>query len=390
MNFLQSQKWDFKRIQEAVVLFAVACLTISYFGGYYLWITTIGHHSTLLRETAVVLLFLKVLTTRYSKKEFVCIAVLLSLAFVNYKVSGNTRALYNFLMLSALKNVDLKKVFKVSLASVVFIVTLMAVLALTGVTGKVAVTADFGRGALDSNFSSTETRYYMGYIHPNVWAQAMFAMMTLIVAVFFDKMDWKGILFIGLLNYGVYRLAVSRTCFLAGLAIVILLIWAKYARRLFDFIIIRIGALAGVSALWAVIFTVKADLKNSWEWEVIDWKLFTGRINQAQVYYREFGLSPFGANIPDKLDGYVLDMGYMRMLLENGVIIFGLMYIAVIAVLIYAFLKKRNDIVIITIVICLYGIYENMAVTQVPANLMMYYLAEMLYGRGERECQTKE
>ena len=54
---------------EAVVLFAVACLTISYFGGYYLIITTIGHHSTLLREMAVVLLFLKILTTRYNKKE---------------------------------------------------------------------------------------------------------------------------------------------------------------------------------------------------------------------------------------------------------------------------------------------------------------------------------
>ena len=58
MDFLQNKNLDFKKIQEAAVLFAVACLTISYFGGYYLIITTIGHHSTLLREMAVVLLFL--------------------------------------------------------------------------------------------------------------------------------------------------------------------------------------------------------------------------------------------------------------------------------------------------------------------------------------------
>lgn len=391
MNFLQNKNLDFKRIQEAIVLFAVACLTISYFGGYYLWITTIGHHSTLLRETAVVLLFLKVVTTRYNKKEFLVVAALLLLAFVNYKASGNTRAMYNFLMLCALKDVDLKKVFKVSLASIVFIVALMAVLALTGVTGTVAVTENFGRGSADSQISEVETRYYMGYIHPNTWAQAMFAMMTLVVAAFYEKLDWKGILLIALINYGVYRLAVSRTCFIAGLAMIILLIWAKYGTKLFEFILIRIGVVVGVTALWAIIFTVNVNIGASIKWQIIDWRLFTGRIKQAQVYYQAFGLTPFGMNVPDKLgNGYILDMGYMRMLMENGVIIFALMYIATIALLIYGFIKKRNDIVILTICICLYGIYENQAIAQAPANLMVYYCAYLLYGKGARICQKKE
>ena len=380
MDFLQNKNLDFKKIQEAAVLFAVACLTISYFGGYYLIITTIGHHSTLLREMAVVLLFLKVLTTRYNRKEFAIIATLLTLAFVNYKVSGNTRALYNFLILCALKNVDLKKVFKVALASLIFIVTLMAVLALTGVTGIVSVTENFGRGSANSQFSEVETRYYMGYIHPNTWAQAMFSMLTLIVAAFYEKIDWKGILVIALINYAVYRLAVSRTCFIAGLALVILLIWDKYAKKLFDFIVIRAGILAGVSALWAIIFTVNVDIDNSLNWQIIDWRLFTGRIRQAQAYYERFGLSLFGKKIPDVLEnGYILDMGYMRMLLENGVIIFVLMYLGMLILLIYAMKNKRNDIIIITIAICLYGIYENQAIAQVPANLSIYYIAALIF-----------
>ena len=69
----------------------------------------------------------------------------------------------------------------------------------------------------------------------------------------------------------------------------------------------------------------------------------------------------------------------MRMLLENGVVIFALMYAATIVLLIYAFKKKRNDIVIIIIAICLYGIYENQAIAQVPANLSMYYLATLVF-----------
>ena len=377
MNFFQTKNLDFKRIQEAVVLFAVACLTISYFGGYYLIITTIGEHSTLLREAAVVALFLKILTTRYNKKEFLCIGAMLLLAYVSYHYSGNTRALYSFLTICALKNVDLKKIFKTALISLSFIVVLMAILALLGVTGTVSVTENFGRG---DQISTIETRYYMGYIHPNTWAQAVFTIFLLAVLNFYEKINWKGIVLLLLANYGLYRLAVSRTCFLCGIAMVVLLIWAKYGRKLFDFIVIRIGIIAGITAIWSIIFTCKVNIQESLAWTIIDWKIFTGRLAQAQAYLENCGLSIFGVRVPDILpNGYVLDMGYMRMLLENGVIIFALMFLMTICVLLYAFKQKRNDIVIVVICICLYGIYENLAIAQVPANLILYYVAALLF-----------
>ena len=377
MNFLQNKNLDFKRIQEAVVLFAIACLTNSYFGGYYLIITTIGHHRRLLREIAVVCLFLKVLTTRYNKKEFCCVGIMLLLAYISYRYSGNTRALYNFLTICALKDVDLKKVFKAALVSLCFIVVLLAVLALLGVTGKVSVTENFGRGA---EISTIETRYYMGYIHPNTWAQAVFTIFLLIVINFYEKIDWKGIIVLFLANYGLYRLAVSRTCFLCGIAMIVLLIWAKYGKKLFEFLIIRIGIVAGVAAVWGIIFTSRINIAENLTWTIIDWKIFTGRLLQAKVYLETCGLSAFGAHEPDTLDnGYILDMGYMRMLLENGVVIFALMFIMTIAVLLYAFKQKRNDIVIVTICICLYGIYENLAIAQIPANLILYYVSALLF-----------
>ena len=380
LNFLQNKNLEFKRIQEAVVLFAVACLTISYFGGYYLIITTIGEHSTLLREVAVVCLFLKVLTTRYNKKEFLCVGTMLLLAYVSYRYSGNTRALYSFLTICALKNIDLKKVFQTALISLSFIVVLMAVLALLGITGTVSVTENFGRG---DQISTIETRYYMGYIHPNTWAQAVFTIFLLVVLNFYEKIDWKGIVVLLLANYGLYRLAVSRTCFLCGIAMAVLLIWAKYGRKLFDFLIIRIGIVAGVTAIWSIIFTCKVNIQESLTWTIIDWKIFTGRLAQAQAYLENCGLSAFGVRVPDILpNGYVLDMGYMRMLLENGVIIFALMFLMTICVLLYAFKQKRNDIVIVVICICLYGIYENLAIAQIPANLILYYVAALIFRNG--------
>lgn len=383
MEFLKAKHLEWKKIQEAMVLAAIACLTISYFGGYYLIITTIGHHSTLLRKMAVVLLFFKVLTTRYTKKEFGFVAVLLSLAFVNYKVSGNTRAIYNFLTICALKDVELKKVFRVSLVSLVFIVVLMGVLALTGVTGTVSITDYFGRMDPETGYAKLETRYCMGYIHPNSWAQAIFAIMTLIVAGFYEKLDWKCVIFLVILNCVVYCLSISRTGLLGGLILLLLLVFAKYGKKIFDFLIVKIGLLTSVIMLWGSVCIGKLDLSMEWI-QILDQKVFTRRLAMAQLFYKIFGISPFGENIPSQLEyGHVLDMGYMRMLLENGTLIYILFFLAVIILMVDAFRNQRKEIVILAISICLYGLYENEAIAQVPANLMIYYMAELVF-RKER------
>lgn len=391
MNFVQNKNLDIKRIQEAIVLFAVACLTISYFGGYYLLITTIGHHSRLLRQIAVALLFCKVATTRYSKKEFVWVALLLILALTNYQYSGNTRAIYNALMVCSLKDVDLKKVLKVSFYSIVFIILLLGTLAVFGITGIVSVTENFGRGDMSSDFSAAETRFYMGYIHPNTWAHAMFTAMLLGVVAFWEKIDWKGILVLTLVNYLVYELAASRTSFICGCLLCLSVFGAKYISKLWESWVTKIAILASVVAAWAIIFTARVDFEDNLRWELIDWKLFTGRIVQAKAYLESCGLSMFGRSIPDQLDnGYILDMGYMRMLLENGIVIYVLMFVVTVGILIYALRQKRNDIVIVIACISLYGIYENLAISQIPSNLVLYFAAIGLFGKkgkGYTTCQ---
>lgn len=387
MNAINKFFTIFEKIQEVIVLFAVACLTIHYFGGYYLIITTIGDHSRLLAEIAITLLFFKIVTTRYSVREFLCVVLLLLLAVTNYKYSGNTRAIYNALMLCSLKNVDLKKVFRVSFVSIIFIIGLLAALALSGVTGTVSITEDFGRGVGEAKI---ETRYTMGFIHPNTWAQAVFCAMLLGVVAFWEKVDWKGILLLAVINYGVYRLAISRTSFLCGIALIILVFLGKYAKRFYDFWIVRIGIVGGVTAIWSIILISKVNITDSLKWAMIDGKFFTGRLTQAKYYFDTLGWSYFGVKVPSQMEnGGVLDMGYMRMLLENGVIIFGLMFAATIALLIYAFIYKRNDIIVTVLCICLYGIYENKAISQVPANLIIYYMALMMYHKKKVKKKKK-
>lgn len=379
---------DIKKMQEALVLAAIACLTFSYFGGYYLIITTIGHHSTLLRKMAVVLLFLKVLTTRYTKREFGFVAVLLSLAFANYKVSGNTRALYNFLTICALKDVELKKVFRVSLGSLVTIVLLMGILAVTGVTGTLSITDYFGRIDPETGYGKLETRYCMGYIHPNSWAQAIFGILVLSIAGFYEKLDWKGVIFFGIVNYTVYLYSISRTCFLGGMILLCLFLLMKYVRKLFDLLIVRIGFAAGTAALWGSVFALRIEAVTPIiaKW---DMKFFTGRLSMAKHFVDRWGISAFGRGIPDELDGgYVLDMGYTRMLLENGLVIYLLLFFSALFLLFYAFRRKRYEVVILMISIFIYGLYENEAIAQVPANLVIYYLGEWLFNRDKNHQDT--
>ena len=88
----------------------------------------------------------------------------------------------------------------------------------------------------------------------------------------------------------------------------------------------------------------------------------------------------WGARIADSLEnGHVLDFGYIRFFLENGVVIYGLMILATFLLGSYAVNKNRNEILVMIASITLYGIYENVAMRMTPANMMMVFFALMFY-----------
>lgn len=358
---------------EWLVLAAAACLTVSYFGGYFLIITTIGAHSRLLDKIAFALLLCKVLGTRYNMKEFLILFGLSFLAYVTYRASGNIGMIWNILMIFSLKNVDLKKLFRVSLFSLIFAAAVVAVCSLQGLGGPVKIVQDYGRGGV-------ETRYCFGFIHPNQWAHAMFMIILLSVLGFWEKMDWKLLLFLAAVNGIVYWYSVSRTGLLAGMVLLFLAFLFRYAKKMMHTFWMKLLLLAGVIAAWIFPLAAMADHAAGRFLTAVGDRFLTGRLELSKAYFDHYGTSLWGEKIEDVLvaQGYgdvVLDVGPLRFLLENGWIWFCLLFCAMCLAFWYMMRKNKDEAVIAMLCISLYGLNEYIAMGRVPANVAVYFIA---------------
>ena len=364
----------FINILETMVLAAVACLTISEFGGYYLIITTVGTHSKLLMEIAFSLFAIKIMLTRYTKKEFLTVFVLIFLGYINYKRSGNTEIITSAVMILSLKNVSLKKVFTVCFYSLIGIVALLGILSVLGIAGDLSITKDFGRGGV-------ETRYVFGFYHPNQWAHAVFMILLCGMLSFWERMDWKCGAAMLVVNLVIYKLAASRTAFLCGMVLILMMLLYKHCAYVVKSKTWNRLLVAGCAAVW--MFSLYL-VKNSAGvfWNKLD-RLFTGRISLGREFMTIYSPTVWGEKIADMLEnGHVLDFGYIRFFLENGVIIYGLMIAATFLIGIYAVNKGRYEILVVLASITLYGIYENIAMRMTPANMIMVFFSLMIYERG--------
>lgn len=374
-NLMKNIKWN--DIMETLVLFAVACLTISYFGGYYLIITTIGAHSRLLDKIAFTLLLCKVIGTRYDKREFLILFALACLAILNYRASGNTDTIMNVLMIASLKNVELKKVFRVSLVALIFSVVLVGICSFLGYGGPVEITKDYGRGGV-------ETRYCFGFIHPNQWAHAIFMIQLLAVLGFWEQMNWKVLLVFAIGNVIAYQYSISKTGFLTGIVLLVLTFLYKYGKRIMHTVLVKVSILLGIVSAWLLPIIAMNEGKAGERIISSFDRIITGRLMFAKKFYDHYGTSLLGKKIEYSLvteiyDGLVLDSGVIRFLLESGWIIFFIMLFGICILTIYAMKVKWDGVVICVVCICLYAFSEYIAVSRIPANVVVYLLSYLIY-----------
>lgn len=374
-NLMKNIKWN--NIVEVFVLFAVACLTISYFGGYYLIITTIGAHSRLLDKIAFTLLLCKVIGTRYDKREFLILFALACLAILNYRASGNTDTIMNVLMIASLKNVDLKKVFRVSLVALIFSVVLVGICSFLGYGGPVEITQDYGR-------EGVETRYCFGFIHPNQWAHAIFMIQLLAILGFWEQMNWEILSVVLIGNMIAYQYSLSRTGIVTGVLLVFLTFLYKYGKKVMHTALVNMCLILEIIFVWviSIIAVVQKDIEGTFV--VILDRLFTGRLWQAKQFYNNYGTTLFGEKIENMItigekSWLVLDSGTIRFLLENGWIIFVILFLGVCLLFIYAMKNKSDWIIVCVVCISLYAINEYLAVSRIPANVVIYLLSYLVY-----------
>lgn len=366
------QRFTLKNISQLLVCLAVSLLALSDSGIQLLILMEIGPGSRTLRLAAMWLLLIKVLLTRYNKKEFILLALGTLLAFHNYNLSGNIYCVYTILVIAAMKEIDLPVLFKTLFYSTLGAILFVGILSFWGIGSPTQLTEDFGRGLV-------ETRYCFGLYHPNIWHQAIARCIVFGCIGYYKQLNMIHLLILLVFNYFIYTLSVSRTGLLATWIFLLLVMGYKYLPKLMHTIFIKGCAFVAMLSVYGLYIYFAYDFATKWTLnaQLFDWKITTGRIQQALQFLETHPIRLFSSRFPD--DGTLFDCGFFRLFYECGYLWAGLFFLAFFALILLA-LKKNWDVLIpVSVYFIFCSLYEFDPVTRPTYNLVAFFLPLLIF-----------
>ena len=259
----------------------------------------------------------KLCVTKYSKKEWLAVLAAGVIAGLCYLSSDRDEAVRAVVFVASMKGIDHKKALRV-----VFYVTLtgMAVLAILSLAGVLGEVWDAGAGY---GIKEGSRRLCLGVGNSNALAIMIWALMTLGVYLFHEKMKPVHWMLLGVLTVGVYAATMTRTTFLVMAATLVLAFVMEKFPKIAEKKSLYIGGTAITTA--GILFSVYAAYISDWYdfmpgWVVKIDRILTGRI--ASIYAFENGggvlenWKLFGD--PDYIEYF--DMGYVRLFFWYGII----------------------------------------------------------------------
>ncbi len=370
MNALK--KYSLIDYANFLVYLGIALLAISDSGIQLLILMEIGPGSRILRLIAMWLLFAKVLLTKYTKKEFFILAPITFLALYNYTISGNIYCVYTILVIASMKDVDYSILFKTLFYSTLSTVIFVGILSFFGIGSPTHLTEDFGRGLV-------ETRYCFGLYHPNIWHQAIARCIVFGCIGHYKRLNIVHLLILFMFNYFIYTMSISRTGLLATWIFLLLIIFYKYLTKLMHTIFVKICAVLGIISVYGLYVYFTYDFATKWTLnaQLFDWKITTGRIQQAVAYLSYNPIKLFSSRFPD--DGTLFDLGAFRIFYECGYLWAGLFFLTFLLLVIIS-LKKNWDIIIpVSFYFVFCSLYEFDPVTRPTYNIVVFFLPLLLF-----------
>lgn len=301
------------------------------------------------------LFVIKILLTKYERREWIAIALFTILGVVSYYYTDRNTILRIVAFVVAGKGVDIKKLIKYT-----FWVTLAAVIALmllsaTGVLGWNYVESDFdGQGP-----QGVIRRYCFGLGHPNALHCMFFSLILLAIIAYYEKISLMGIVVLFVANLTLYYFTKSKTGVLIVCIVLVLLSVIKWIlvkgycvkMCIVGVIVPAMGLLFSIAnAIWGPYTFVNPEAGY---WDRLD-KIFTGRLSTAKVMG---GIDTWSIWSNAGNTEY-FDMGYSRILYWYGYVWAILAVLLMCALLWFLQKKKMYAEYIVVLTIAAYSIVE--------------------------------
>lgn len=295
------------------------------------------------------LCLVKVLFTKYNRKEYLTIALFLGMGFLSYQITGRNEILRIVMFVAACKDIDmircLKMVFWMTLVGCLGIV----LLSVTGIYGAKALTKDFGRGGI-------ETRYILGMGHPNALHCMVWALTLLGLYLYHERMKWLHYIVLILFHAGCFLLTASKTSFLISIYMIVGFMMCDYwngskGKRFYGFAQTGVFVMSVLGSVMVAKEAMEVWYYNwySWQqnytlktrfWALMD-KLLTGRITCLIETDQKEGIMSTWRLFSTPNTDYYFDMGWVRLFYWYGIIPAGIA-VLILLLLLWYFIRERK------------------------------------------------
>lgn len=323
-----------------------------------------------LLQMAFAFLCLKIVTTYYTKKEWILLILVSAVGFFSYIFTADEYVISVIVLIFAAKKTDTCKIFKTVVWFAVLGTFITAALSLCGIGGIPVDIRDYGRGGI-------EARWCLGFGHANNLHGTLWYIVILLLFIYYETLTWKHFLVFSVINIGLYFFTISKAGIIATQLAIIGIALYKYFPQLnrkkwiywcSGFSVILIQSISVISAAVPI-----EQSKVLW---LLD-KIFTGRIQFAYKYapLTDWRLFSRGGEIG------VVDNGWVVMYYNYGVFV-GVLFVALHCYLLYMAYKRKSGtflVMILTSVLytfmeasyCVNATYLLSNITYVVAMLMM-------------------
>lgn len=259
---------------------------------------------------------LKVCFTRYSAREWAAIGFAGVVAAVCYLVSTRDEAVRVVVFCAAMKGIDHKRAMKTMFWCTVAGMLVLAGLAFAGVLGEVY---DAGAGY---GFKEDVPRLCLGVGNSNALACMVWALMTLGIYLWHERMRWWHYGLLLVLSGLVYKATVTRTALLVMVMTILAAAILQYGKKLQDAAWVYIcGILAVLGGVAFSVYAAKVSHRTDMSPLMLRLdEILTGRIRSICIFTNGGGVLENWRLFSDP--GYIeyFDMGYVRLFFWYGIV----------------------------------------------------------------------
>lgn len=357
------------------VLFIICC---------FLRNTEIDIEKDIIWFVTILILGIKCIITKYTKKEFGIFIIMLAIFAIPAYLSKDYYLMGVPIALIACKDIPLKKVIKI-----IFIVNIIMTI-VTILSSIFLGVGDISQTRIYRSDMEVITRYYFGFVHPNQLSATCFSIIASFIFLKWEKIKVYDYIWVYTFAFITNYYTDSNTSYYATLILIVSTIVLKILemkKKKIDYKVYIVLIIAIIA------FSLFSMLKiNQYSFlQKIDYALST-RLTATNKFYKLNGFSLFGKDIFRNLE-LTLDQGIINVLLRYGIILF-----SVLLIVLFKFFKKESINVKYQLVVFLfifyslfeneiYDIYRNIGIYVVFYSMMNYSQNSVAREENKNELQ---